>query len=323
MKLIVSHLEALRTYVTREFYYITTDLMANYGWRHIETWNLWSGPGTLREKLVRELGEVPDTILFWEAYEFLEAHRHEICRLNCRKICFADDLHWWNPWLKRIKLISFALCDIVLSTYAYAWNQFYREFCRTKKVLWIPHSASPDFLLPYNPYAENSILLSGAVTRHYPLRQQMLNLCLQRSYSLSYHRHPGYHCEYNYKTNQNIGCGYAKKLNFHRAAFTDSLIYKYVVAKHFEIPATGALLIADNAVSPWLAKLGFVENKHYIPVSKADLEDRIQYVLNERNHDELDKIRRRAQDLVRERHKTSDRARQINEACVRASSQTR
>ena len=316
MKLIVSHLEALRTYVSREFYYVTTDLMENYGWRHIETHRLWSGSGTIEQKLVKEFGEVPDTILFWEAYEFLEAHRQEIYGLNCLKICFTDDLHWWNAWLKRIRFISFAVCDIVLSTYAYVWHRFYREFCRTKKVIWIPHSASPDFMLPYNPYPENSILLSGAVTRVYPLRQQMLNLYRQRSYLISYHHHPGYHCEYDYTTNQDIGSGYAKKLNFHRAAFTDGLIYTYVVAKHFEIPATGALLLADNAVSGWLAKLGFIENKHYIPVSKDDMEDRIQYVLDERNHDEVDAIRRRGQELVWQRHKTSDRARQINAACA-------
>ena len=316
MKLIVSHLDALRTYVSREFYYVMSDLISNYGWRHIETHKLWSGAGTVQEKFIRQFGEVPDTVLFWESYEFLEAHRHEIYRLNCLKICFADDLHWWNTWLRRIKLISFALCDIVLSTYGYVWNRFYREFRNTKKVVWIPHSASPDFMLPYNPSPENSVLLSGAITRHYPLRQQMMKLYRQRSYSISYHHHPGYYCGYDYGTNQDVGHGYATKLNRYRAAFTDSLIYNYVVAKHFEIPATGALLLAENTVSDFLEKLGFKENEHYLPVSKENLEERVQYVLNERNHDELDKIRMRAQDLVLARHKTSDRARQINEACA-------
>ncbi|HET8670012.1 MAG TPA: glycosyltransferase [Candidatus Saccharimonadales bacterium] len=316
MKLIVSNLEALRRYVTREFYYVTTDLISNYGWRHIETYTLENDTGTVTERLIKRFGEVPETILFWESYEFLEAHRQEIYRLKSLKIFFTDDLHWWNAWLRRIKLISFALCDIILSTYAYVWNKFYREFCGTKKVVWVPHSASPDFMLPFNPHPENSVFLSGAVTRHYPLRQQLLNLYLQRSYSITYHPHPGYYCDYDYRTNQDVGLGYARKLNRYRVGFTDSLIYEYVVAKHFEIPATGALLLAENAVSGWLEKLGFKVNEHYLPVSKENLEEIVQYVLNEQNHDELDKIRRRAQDLVQERHKTSDRARQINEACV-------
>jgi glycosyl transferase family 1 len=315
MNLIVSHLEALRTYVTREFYYVMAELMSTYGWKHIETSRLWLGAGTIRDKLLREFGELPETILFWESYEFLEAHASEINRLDFHKCFMTDDLHWWDLSLKRIKSISFALCDTVLATYAYIWNSFYPEFCRTKRLAWIPHSASPDFMLQYNECPENSILLSGALTRHYPLRQQMMNLFTQHSYRIAYHHHPGYHCGYDYAHNEDIGRGYARKINSYRAGFTDSLIYNYLVAKHFEIPATGALLLADNAVGGWLGKLGFIEYKHYVPVSKQDLAEKIQYVLDERNHDELDEIRRRGQQLVWERHKTADRAKAIHTAC--------
>ncbi len=315
MKLIVSHLEALRTYVSREFYHVSSELISTYGWKHIEISRLWNGAGTVRDKLLREFGELPETILFWEAYEFLEAHRFDVYRLDCHKCFLTDDLHCWNLRLKRIKLISFALCETILGTCAYAWHGFYPEFCRTKKVVWIPHSASPDFMLHYNPCPKNSVFISGAVSRHYPLRQRMVNLFSQRAYSIAYHRHPGYHCGYDYAANQDIGRGYARKINSYRAGFTDSLIYNYVVAKYFEIPATGALLLADDAVSGWLRKLGFIEQQHYVSVSKDTLEEKIQYVLDERNHETLDEIRRKGQALVWERHKTSDRARQINEAC--------
>jgi len=50
-------------------------------------------------------------------------------------------------------------------------------------------------------------------------------------------------------------------------------------------------------------------------VSKENLEEKVDYVLDKRNHEELDVIRKSGQALVWERHKTSDRARQINEAC--------
>jgi hypothetical protein len=111
-----------------------------------------------------------------------------------------------------------------------------------------------------------------------------------------------------------VGPGYARKINQHRIAFTDCLTFKYVVAKYLEIPATGALLLADDAVSEPLKELGFIENTHYIPVSKENLEDRVQYVLDERNRGEVDRIRRSGQELVWKKHKTIDRARQINEA---------
>jgi len=315
MKLIVSQLEALRTYVTREFYYIMSDLIATHGWRHIESFKFFASRGTLHDNLVSEFGEVPESIIFWEDYDLLLVLAPEIYRLDCRKAVLADDLHYWNERERQKKLAASALCDTILSTYGYVWESFYPEFCGTKKVVWIPHSASPDFMLPYNHNPENSILLSGAIGRYYPLRQKMRALCEQGSYSIAYRQHPGYYTGYDYESNQDIGGAYAEKINSYRAAFTDSLIYRYVVAKYFEIPATGALLFADDAVREPLQELGFIENRHYLPVSMENLEERIEYVLDKRNHEELDEIRRRGQELVWERHKTSDRARQINEAC--------
>lgn len=314
MKLIVSQLEALRRYVSREFYTIQAELITNYGWSHIDTYALGNAP-TIERALLDSFGRLPDAILFWEGYDLLSARAIEIGRLRCRKVVFADDLHYWNEEMRRKRVAGFALCEMVLSTYGYAWGRFYPEFCNVKKAIWVPHSASPDFMLPYNEHSENAILLSGAINHHYPLRQQMKALHDQRRYSLVHHPHPGYHCAYDYERNGNVGRGYAERLNKYRVGFTDALTYGYVVAKHFEIPATGALLLADAAVGEPLREIGFVENEHYIPVSSENLEERLRYVLDEANHRELDVIRRNGQALVWEKHKTSDRARQINDAC--------
>lgn len=316
MKLIVSQLEALARYVSREFYYVMTDLITNYGWRQIDPWKLWNGRGTTKDRLMDELGELPETILFWEGYDFLSAYASDIHRLDCHKSILADDLHCWNEQMRQSKLVGFALCETILSTYAYLWDKYYPELSNLKRLVWIPHSASPDFMLHYNEHPEKGILLSGAITHHYPLRQQMKVLHDQRSYPIAYHRHPGYHCHYDYNEPRDIGCGYAGKLNRYLAGFTDSLIYEYVVAKYFEIPATGALLFAEEAVSGPLKELGFIENRNYLPVTKDNLEDRIQYVLDEGNREEVDAIRRRGQELIWARHKTSDRAREMNEACT-------
>jgi hypothetical protein len=316
MKLIVSHLETLRTYVTREFYFITRELISKYDWKHIEISKLWNGPGTVTDNIVEEFGELPETIIFSQAYEFLQARAGDIQRLNCNKVFLADDLHWWNQEMRQMKSISFALCDMVFATYAYTWAKFYPELAGMKKVVWIPHAASPDFMVPYNDRAENSIFLSGAISQHYPLRQQMMNLFAQQTYSIKSHRHPGYQVGYDYNSNPNIGRGYAEKINKYRVGFTDCLTFKYVVAKYFEIPATGALLLAEDAVKEPLKEIGFIENINYVPVSKENLEEQVKYVLDERNREELDEVRRRAQELVWARHTTSDRARQINEVCT-------
>lgn len=140
----------------------------------------------------------------------------------------------------------------------------------------------------------------------------------QGSYAIAFQEHPGYQRYYDYDRDEEVGRGYAGTINKYRAGFTDGHSQRYVVAKYFEIPATGALLFADDTVGRQLNELGFTENKHYLPVSPENLEERIQFVLDEMNHKELDEIRRRGQELVWERHKTSDRARQINQACCNA-----
>src|ERR1700752_1965099 len=109
MKLIVSHLEAVRTYVTRELYFIQHDLITNYGWRHIEADALWYGAGSLEYKLRIALGELPETIIFWEAYELVARYAREIQVLKCRKFFFADDLHWWSRRMREIRVIVFGI----------------------------------------------------------------------------------------------------------------------------------------------------------------------------------------------------------------------
>ncbi|HSS47534.1 MAG TPA: glycosyltransferase, partial [Thermoanaerobaculia bacterium] len=130
------------------------------------------------------------------------------------------------------------------------------------------------------------------------------------------HPHPGYHRSYDHAEDPRVGRSYALKIQGHRAGFTDCLIYRYVVAKHFEIPATGALLLADRAVKGELAKLGFLDNVHYVSVSHNDLEDRLRYVLDPANHEELDQIRHRGQALIWQRHTTADRAALIDRVCT-------
>lgn len=316
MKLIVSELEVLRTYVSREFYHVMRALITDFNWRHVETRELWNAAGTMRDTLLRVWDELPEVILFWEGYELLTARALEVQQLHCRKVILADDLHWWDAGMRVRKTVGFALCETVISTVGYAWNRLYPEFAGTKRVVWVPHSASPDFMLPYNPNPENAIFVSGATGNYYPLRDRMKALSEEGAYAIVCQEHPGYYTGYDYDQNEAVGRGYASKINNYRAAFTDSSKFHYVLAKYFEIPATGALLVADDSVGGPLRQLGFVDNENYVAVSAENLEAQIRFVLDERNHEELDQIRRRGQELVWERHKSSDRARQIDAACT-------
>ncbi len=47
------------------------------------------------------------------------------------------------------------------------------------------------------------------------------------------------------------------------------------------------------------------------------MEEKIESVLDERNHPELDRVRKRGQALVWDRHTTTDRAKLIDDICTR------
>jgi hypothetical protein len=315
MKLVFAELEALRGYVSREFAYVLTGLVEEHGWRQLDPYEVWRAPGTLRDKLLEALGEIPEAVLFWEGYDFLNAHRGIFERLGCRKYVFADDLHWWNELMRAAKILGFSSCDGVLCTYEPAFQRMYPRIAREKEVSWVPHAASPDFLLEMNEQPEAAVFLSGAIDEHYPLRQAMLRLHERGEAAIVLHRHPGYHCSYEHGRDENVGRGYAERIRRYLAGFTDGLTFGYTVAKHFEIPATGALLLADGAMSGDLARLGFEEGVHLFPVSAGDLEDRLAYVLDPRNREEVDAVRRRGRELVHARHTTAHRARRIDEVC--------
>jgi hypothetical protein len=315
MKLIVGELRCREHYVSREFSLIIRELIGRYGWKSMELRELWEDPRPWRDVIRGRFDEEPEVILFWEGYGLINRHARQIQALDCKKVILADDLHWREEPVRWSKLHAYLLCEVVISTYAYRFEELYPEVCNLTRVVWSAHSASADFFLPFDEEAENAVLLSGAVNAAYPLRQKLSALTGAEGDRIVRLPHPGYHFGYDYGRDAAVGPGYARTLNRYRAAFTDGTKYRYTVAKVFEIPATGALLLVDAALRAPLLRLGFVDGEHYLSASAEDLADRVRYVLDESNHPRLDAIRRNGQALVRDRHQTGDRARLIDEVC--------
>jgi hypothetical protein len=314
MKLVIAGLRALDGYVSREFSFIIRELIDQYGWKHLEFAALRHSGKPVADALQEACGELPRVVLFWEGYDFLCAHAREVRALPCLKGIFADDIHDKTIVTRWGRIGAYLSCDIVFAAYADRFEELFPEVCRLMRVVWTPHSASPEFLLPWNPGARNAVLLSGMVNEFYPLRQAMKSLCDTGRHAIVHHPHPGYHCGYR-RDDSRVGRAYAQLLNGFRTAFTDSSRFRYIVAKFFEIPAAGALLLADRNADPSLAQLGFKAGEHYVPATFKDLETQVEFVLDRSNRDALDQIRLRGQRLVWKRHTTSNRARLIDETC--------
>jgi Glycosyl transferases group 1 len=318
MKLLVSWMRDLETYISREFHYTMQDLLRNHAWRHMEPCPMPRASQELKAWMIGAFGEVPQVVLFWETYDLFNSVQPALHDLGCRLALFVDDLHmlWGHEYDRGAKLTALAGCDLVLASYGYVFAEFFPELAE-QRVQWIPHAASADFALPFNDQPENAILLSGFIGSLYPLRARMLDLREHSLDTIVRYQHPGYTDRFDHASDPRVGAGYARTIHRFRAGFTDALKFRYVVAKYFEIPATGALLVADGAVAEPLRQLGFQPDVHYIPVFLDNLEDKIRYILEDANRVEIDEIRRRGQQLVLGAHCTRHRARMIDDVCAR------
>jgi len=316
LKLLISEMRALSRYVSREFYYTMTELIASYGWQQVDPEDLGNQPGSFASRLERRFGEMPSVILFWERYDFFVSVLSELRRLPVRTCIFADDLHWTSDTMRSQKLVTFTYSEVILAAYEPVFDKFYPGVRRNKKVVWVPHGASPDFFLPFHENPVNAVLLSGKIQPVYPLRERMRELRDSGKYRIDLVEHPGYHCQYDHKSDPAVGSGYAREIRSRLCAFTCSLKHHYTVAKFFEIPATGSLLLADASVREALLQLGFAEYEHYIPAYGDSLDVAVAFVLDPANRGLIDRVRRAGQELVKARHTVRNRARQIDEACV-------
>jgi len=310
-KLFISSLEALRRYVSREMFHTACVLVADYGWDVIDGYSLPQDPDGLPEMLHRRFGIVHDVVLFREMYDALVYHAPALTSAGARIYVITDDLH------KRFEGMSEALqlATGVLSPYA-PWISAFVPDVDEARVTWVPHAAGPDFQLPVAEEPARAIFVSGNMNRYfYPLRVMMLELASQRPEIARIHDHPGYESTFDYNADKRVGRGYAEAMRECLAAFTDASRFNYIVAKHFEIPATGALLVAERAAAPQLAALGFIDGEHYVSADSGDLREVVEYVLDDRNRPEIDAIRRAGHELVHRRHTTRVRAQQIDTVC--------
>ena len=311
MKLALGPFSNLAGYVSREVWCTFEGLRA-HGWRLQESFHFdFAAAAELPSYLEARLGAAPEVVLIWESYWPALRHIRSLQDAGARVYFMTDDLHWTERDGMREAL---QIADGILSTYAPVFGDFFPEI-DPKKVAWVPHAAGPDFLLPVNDAPAPAVFVSGAINDAYPLRVAMRDLARRRPELARMHHHPGYALNFNFVTDRRVGRGYAEMIAGCLAAFTDGLKYRYLVAKHFEIPASGALLIADRACATQLEMLGFVDGEHYLSASIDDLEQVVERALDPGNRQEIDAIRRRGHDLVHARHTTACRALQIEVEC--------
>lgn len=176
---------------------------------------------------------------------------------------------------------------------AYYWYDYQRRYeIPNKNLICFPKFAHSHDVQEINKNPINKILLSGAISRAYPMRQYVLNL-----------------------NNPNVdvlnlkdkikGSDYVRYIGNYLCCFTCCLNGKmpYLINKFFEIPCSGSLLLAyDELVVEPMKELGFIDGENYISCNKKNLVEKINWICDEKNREEIDRIRLNGLNLIKERH---------------------
>lgn len=313
-----------KRYISDQFYNIWKDLEDVHGWKEVASIasenRHWLENDTIESYFTRYFKQVPDLILFVESFEVIGHHSLlPDWRLIRHPWLFMNDIHAFNAVALKSKKLAMMAAKNIISPYPYKIDDEYSKenqtglkrwstFHRT----WLPHSASPSFLVGYNRNPKKKILLSGAINEAYPYRKLILKMMNQKKPSklkniIEYHKHPGYK---PVKNPHEIGAreGYGPLINLYFAAVTDTLSRNYIVAKIFEIPAAGALLLLNSEAVPILTRLNWFENVHYVTYNKTNMESVLLDVVSEESFEKYEKIRWTGHQAALEFHTTKRRA---------------
>ena len=213
-----------------------------------------------------------DILLFVEAYSAVCSNFHSLKKNNLvgTIVLFVDDLHWVNKKMRQQKLKAFQLPGVVImSTYANQAAQLYPEI-DTSKWIWMPHAASRRFIQPsINTTATlQSILLTGATSSMwYPHRAKAAKLGGE-SGLVTQILHPGYQ-----KSTEKEQKQFVMRMVHFGMGLTDGSSLHYALAKIFEIPATGQLLLLNDEMEAHMRNLCFVPGVHYIGYNENNMKN--------------------------------------------------
>ena len=294
--------------------------LESLGWKTVDQKEI---SGTISEFFLTTFGELPRLLLFWnsamvETFDLIYRNIDDLIIHKWIKCISLDDLHKDKHREPRFESIILKNFDYVVITYPNVFPKFFKTIS-PNKIISCPHSINNKFITVFNGNPVNQVLLSGCLTKkYYPFRYRVYELsqikinAKTRKYPIALLKNLSY-----VKANHNnYGYNYLKYLNKYLACITSSSTEKlpYVIAKFFEIPASGSLLLAeDKYIKEPLHELGFIDGENYLSVNFDNLEERLFFVTNPSNREYIDKIRRNGYEFVWNNHTLMHRVKAIHE----------
>lgn len=238
----------------------------------------------------------PDLVLFESGYQTFVSRRPRITDLSTHteipRVAFYNADAWADTRAGFLSDMNefgvetfFGVCTTTLEYFTDIPGQFY---------IW-PNFIDPEVFHDYGATKSIPVLLSGKAHEQYPWRQAVFPLVSELFPSLTL---PQFHHGSGLANRTLIGRDYARTLSASKVSLTCGTMAKEVVRKHFEIPGSGACLVAEEAEA--LRQAGFVHMENCVFASRADIVDVLDHLFA--NPDELARITARGHELVHARH---------------------
>lgn len=220
-------------------------------------------------------------------------------KCKCKKFCYLNDLHKAH---RKRWLGDFKTAKNIVALPAYFQAFLYYNPSYTGRFVWQPHAVADSFISarPIKFAGNDKIDAIGAVSSSniYSLRkwiaeQKNVNVIIKRQHRTKY-------VAYGWQK------GFIDFLSKSDAVVVSSCVRApYIVAKYFEVPASGALLFAQKTAE--LKYLGFEHMKNCVLFTAQNFNALAEEYISSRTDKRWLSIREAGRSLIRERHVISKR----------------
>jgi len=269
-------------------YMLLTQIMTDTDSKFIDVNQLGKNKGNIKNYLLETYNTIPKYYITFGGIGSLDPIIDELTHI-LKVIIFCDDIHH-SRRLAIARVKPYLQSYLNFNTYGYQLNRW--TLPNVKNNYYFPHAVRWTLDINKNPI--NKILVSGMVCDVYPDRIYAINL-----------KHPK--IDILKKTTHDdksvpIGINFFKYLNKYLCCFVDTA-RDYILAKTFEICGVGSLLLCMNPnLLDIFEQLGFIDGYNYISCTRENIIEKIDYITNPDNRKDIDIIRERGYNLIKEKH---------------------
>lgn len=233
-------------------------------------------------------------------------------------ISIWDDLHYHTVEARQRRHRLFGVAAQLLLPYGPTFLDMQEYKAYHEKAIffpWFVPDASPEHTTPEVDRIGDRILLTGRVSDAYPLRKMALAVAASGG-PIDILDHPGYQNRLDGAEGSerfSTGARYWKRLSEYRASLvlraSPDFLRNYTLAKFFEVPGAGTLLVATP--TPDMAHLGFEDGFNFVSIWPDQINAGcITEILHDPN---ISRIAAKGRELILMRHTITARVRQILE----------